>query len=82
MKPLGPSKARTELLESLMELTTGDCSMTQTAAILGGAIDEALYEVTGSRDKQQRAIFWKYLNHNLWDLIRTLKASNLLDKVR
>jgi len=52
------------------------------AAILGGAIDEALYEVTGTRDKSQRAMFWRYLNHHVWDLTRTLKASNLLDKVR
>jgi hypothetical protein len=90
MKPLGPGKARTELADGLIELQRFDSedpakpalTATQVAAVLGGAIEEALYEVTGTRDKQQRALFWRYLNHNIFDLTRTLKASNLLDKVK
>jgi len=94
MKPLGPGKARTELAEAIEELLLqGDTLPVDlqelrqrdsklVAAILGGAIEEALFEVTGTRDKAQRALFWRYLNHNIFDLTRTLKASNLLDKVR
>jgi len=55
------------------------------SALIGGAINQSLQdlftEVIGNPDNA-RPVFWRYFNHNLWDLTRTLKASNLLDKVK
>lgn len=95
MKTLGPGKARTALAAGITDLlgpqyqtdALGNPMLfrlesEKIAAILGGAIEEALFEATGTRDKQQRGVFWRALDHHLLDLTRTLRASNLLDKIR
>lgn len=53
----------------------------QIAAIVGGALEEAIRDMNGSLDSAYRANFWRYFNHNLWNLTRSLRASNLLGKV-
>lgn len=55
------------------------------AAVLGGAIEEALKEMkTMSVDRMNEkdfiSSFWRLANENLWRLTRALEASHLLDK--
>jgi hypothetical protein len=53
----------------------------QIAAIIGGALDQALTD-TFKPEGPQRVAFFQNLNHNLMELTRTLRASNLLEKLR
>lgn len=97
MKPLRKGKARSELAQGLAKLIvsapqSGEAGSTAgftervsqlQAAVLGGAIEEALREMYPGNPGQQAAtaqMFWRYTNENLWRLTRALEASGLLDK--
>ena len=93
MRPLKKGAARTALAESLDDLVAPSIAfvenkhndigtvltMTQIAAIVGGAIDGTLDEMNTA--PEIKAMFWRLFNHNLWNLIRSLRASNQLGKV-
>ena len=89
MKPLKRGKARTELAQNILEIQksrplTALPPVDLMAALLGGGIEAALLETFGPAlaSKEVVAIFWRTFNHSTWQLTRTLKASNLLDKVK
>lgn len=96
MKPLRSGKARNELAQNLRAtieqkgiefenmVAVSPRAIERSAAILGGAIEAALLETFGSviANKEVVAIFWRTFNHSTWQLTRTLKASNLLDKIK
>lgn len=86
MKPLKKGKARTELAENIgATYGPGESgadfikppSPDALAALIGGALEETL----ASMGEKDTSIFWRYFNHNLWNLTRSLRASNLLHKV-
>jgi len=77
LKPKRKGAERTALTENLAKLTGGDVSLTQAAAILGGAIDAALEDMCVERE-----IFWRYANENTWRLWRALEASGTLKEVK
>jgi len=89
MKPKKKGKARTELatnIRDLLLLLPADLSELRAresklvAAILGGAIDQALEDM--GHDKGLREIFWRYANENCWRMTRSLRASGQLDKIQ
>lgn len=92
MRPLRKGAARTGLTDGLAKLFDGAEVKTseeahavarRQAAVLGGAIEEALREMYPGNPGQQAAtsqMFWRYTNENLWRLTRALEASRLLDK--
>lgn len=85
MRVLRKGAARNALAQNLAELMGTGAALPYspdgmdiriTAAVLGGAIKE-----TCRQQGIDVELFFRYLNHNTFDLTRTLKASNLLDKV-
>lgn len=81
MRPMRKGAVRTALTGNLAQLTKGDISIEQGAAILGGAIDEALNDITGG-SKEVRDVFWRLANENCWRLWRALEASNQLKEIK
>lgn len=88
MKPLRKGLARSTLTANLREVLEQEGidfenmvaisphKLEVAAAVLGGAIKETCRQQGIPVD-----LFFRYFNHNTWDLTRTLKASGLLDKV-
>lgn len=88
MKPLKHGRVRTELVSNIRAViehpgvdfenmvAIAPSGLDRVAGILGGAIVE-----TCRQQGIDAPLFFKYLNHNTFDLTRTLKASGLLDKV-
>lgn len=88
MKPMRKGHARNALAQNidglllqgslpadLGELRKRDAEL--VAAILGGAIQQTCKDMGIEED-----IFFKYFNHYSWDLIRSLRASNLLGEIK
>lgn len=88
MKPKKKGKARTELEKNIRDIAVGaptfvppgKDSVFYVAAILGGAIDQALEDM--GHDKGLREIFWRYANENCWRMTRSLRASGQLGKIQ
>lgn len=96
MKPLKRGANRTALTDNIVlaifdgdeEGTTSAFSLPVTqdisyrlSALIGGALEETLRELNGSLDSTYKAAFWRYFNHNLWNLTRSLRASDALKDV-
>lgn len=99
MKPLRPGAARSGLQEGLSNLahhkryqsvkdSVADGELvtiaTVQAAVLGGAVEQALQDLhpgwTSQQHKEYARDFWRLANENLWRLTRTLEASGTLNK--
>jgi len=88
MKPMKKGKARTELRNEIFDLLVQRTppqdidpqAVLIVAAVLGGAIDQALEDM--GHDKGLREVFWRYANENCWRMTRSLRASGQLDKIQ
>jgi len=79
---VGPQHAVVAPGDDTNELPAFKLSNSQIAAVIGGALEQSLTDTFGEQfPPHTRTAFWRYFNHNLWNLIRSLRASNQLEKL-